>query len=395
MLKPRTSAARSGFTLVELIVAMAILVIIVAALGQIMGTASNLTTSNNKHTDANNRARSVFDRMADDFARMVKRSDVDFIFFKATGAGGGANDTMFFYTEGASYYDGATPASSDYKNSVSLVGYRVNNGQGYNGTASPSNGQLERLGKALMWDSGTGTNPPMVFLNYPVPETGGASFPSTLAGAYATLGSSGGSVVGTPGNFNDSTDTSYHPLASNVFRFEYSFLLKDGTQSLIPVMAQATGTDANGVPLSNLTASAPPSSQDDNTGGYAAGSRWYDTTDKVGYICVDATAQNAVWHEIGIQDISAIVVTIAVLDDQGMVFAKNAGIDLTTKVAAQFPDLADGDADPATDIMTKWTAAITPANGGGPSTASVGSTLPQAMVSQIRIFQRFFYINNT
>jgi prepilin-type N-terminal cleavage/methylation domain-containing protein len=391
MFKPRPYPRRSGFTLAELLVAMAILTIIVAALGTIMGTASNLTTTNDNHIDADGRARTVFDRMANDFAQMVKRSDIDFIFFKAPGG----NDTMFFYTEGASYYDGASPDTSDFKNAVSLVGYRVDNV-----ATDSANGQLQRLGKALLWDGASTARPSMVFLTYPDPETqasGSAAYAySTLAGGTAsapTVGTSGG-------NFNDGTDASYHPLASNVFRFEYSFQLKDGTQSNIPVMTPST---ANGIPSASLSEGGPPTQSSDSqatatTAGtsttYAAGSRWYDTANKVGYICVDASQGNAVWHEIGIQDVSAIVVTIAVLDDQGMVFLKNANISFPT-LAQPFEDSPDNDADPAGDTLKAWTSAITPPNATSKSAVSTATGIPQPMASQIRIFQRFFYINNT
>jgi prepilin-type N-terminal cleavage/methylation domain-containing protein len=385
MFKPRPYPRRSGFTLAELLVAMAILTIIVAALGTIMGTASNLTTTNDNHIDADGRARTVFDRMANDFAQMVKRSDIDFIFFKAPGG----NDTMFFYTEGASYYDGATPAGPDFKNRVSLVGYRINQSP----ASTSTYGQMERLGKALMWDVGGGSDASMMFLNYPPPTAGG----SCAAYPYSTLsGGASGSAIGTPGNnFTDGADTSYHPLGSNVFRLEYSFQLKDGTQSNIPVMLKATAQNANGVFSSN-TSSGPPTSSADSSSGYAAGSRWYDSTDQIGYICVDPTAGLAVWHEIGIQDISAVVVTIAVMGDQGMAFVKNAKISWPT-IVQQFAPSPDptNDPDPAKDTVTTWTSAITPAAGGGKSAVSSATNIPQTMVSQIRIYQRFFYINNT
>ena len=347
MSNPRSPSCRSGFTLVELLAAMAILAVMVAALGTIMGTASNVTTSNDSHIDADGRARTVFDRMANDFAQMVKRSDVDFIFCKAPG-----NDTIFFYTEGASYYDGATP---DNKNRVSLVGYRVDKADA---VTSPSYGQLQRLGKTLMWDTSTAANPAaMAFLNYPTTGGSCAAYPlSTLAG-----GTTSGPAVGTAaGYFNDGADSSYHPLASNVFRLEYSFQLKDGTQSTYPLM-QHTASNANGVP-SFVIAGTPPTTANNSTQGYVVGSRWYDSADQIGYICVDPTptTSNVTWHQIGIQDISAVVVTIAVMDDQAMVFVKNGKIDLVNTVASAFPDLPDGDAAPATDLVNTWTKPSSP-----------------------------------
>ena len=48
----------------------------------------------------------------------------------------------------------------------------------------------------------------------------------------------------------------------------------------------------------NLTAVVAPVSTDDSAAGYGVGSRWVDTvTDKI-YVCVDATANTAIWSEI-------------------------------------------------------------------------------------------------
>lgn len=57
--------------------------------------------------------------------------------------------------------------------------------------------------------------------------------------------------------------------------------------------------DATGVPeeqKNNYGATTGPTSGDDSTAGYGVGSIWIDTTNDVAYICVDATASNAVWN---------------------------------------------------------------------------------------------------
>jgi len=441
MTRTRFHPLHAGFTLVELLVAIAVLAVIVLATAQILGTTASLTTANNKHMDANDQARMVFDRMADDFARMTKRKDVDYVFWKNAG-----NDAMYFYTEGASYFDtttfntmpaGATTESE--KSGVSLVGYRVNNTAAV-GVAPYY--QLERLGKALSCDGGAyNSSPPannsvqpnvMVFLAYPpagndvingpsfTDLTGitysNAYFNSTLAGAYSN-NSSGNygalpSAVGSyPGSgvasvFNDSTDTAYHTVGSQVFRFEYSFQLKDGTMSSIPVMTSNAGT--NGLPFGLLTATQRPLPTDDsaNTNGdgtFSIGSRWYDTTNQIGYICLDATPNDAIWHEIGIQDIAAIIVTIAVIDKQGLIYIQNSGINLKT-VAAQLPDYVatttsstvKGDPAYLLDATNNkgWAYALLPTSAGGKSPLATATGMPQSMVSQIRLYQRYFYLNN-
>ena len=48
---------------------------------------------------------------------------------------------------------------------------------------------------------------------------------------------------------------------------------------------------------SNMEASAAPATSDDSDSGYAIGSRWLDTTSGEEYVCLDATAEAAVWVE--------------------------------------------------------------------------------------------------
>ncbi len=417
--------------MVELMVAIAVLAIILVAAGQILATTASLTTTNNKHLDANDQARMVFDCMADDFARMVRRRDVDYLFWKNTpSTTTGTNDTMYFYTEGASYFDLNTfTLVSGYayqeleKNSVSLVGYRVNN-TGTLGVASYS--QLERLGRALSWDgqaynasqSSLNSKQPFVeaFLTYPpagtdvqattTPDTAiaysTAYFNSTIAGAFSNNSSLGRTLnpatptanktptVGTEAKaFNDGTDTTYHTVGSQVFRFEYAFQLKDGTMSDKPIM---TPTSGNGLPASNMTATQRPLPAN-GLPTYVVGSRWWDTTNHIGYICLDSTPSFAVWHEIGIQDIAAIVVTIAVIDKQGLILLNSRGGDLS-KVAAKLPDYTAG-TNPAYLLdpsqSTGWAYALLP--GHAVSTLTGANKLPQTSISQIRIYQRYFYLN--
>lgn len=49
----------------------------------------------------------------------------------------------------------------------------------------------------------------------------------------------------------------------------------------------------------NLAAAVAPSATDDTSAGYAVGSIWVDTTGDSAYVCVDATASNAIWRLIG------------------------------------------------------------------------------------------------
>jgi hypothetical protein len=158
-------------------------------------------------------------------------------------------------------------------------------------------------------------------------------------------------------------------------------------------MNAATASDPNNVPTSNLTATSPPAASNDSTaggGGYAAGSRWYDTMNQIGYICLDASPNAAVWHEIGLQDISAIVVTIAVMDNQGLILLKKKGT-LNTVMPTLEAQLADGT---SSAVAQTWQTALTPVSGTGVSPVATATGIPQAIISQIRVYQRYFYVNN-
>ena len=439
----RSNRFQAGFTLVELLASIAVLAVIVVVTSEILGTAAQLTTVNNKRMDANDQARMVFDRMANDFARMVRRRDVDYLFWKnSPSTVKGTNDAMYFFTEGASYFDSSAyptiPAGASTgteKNSVSLVGYRVNN---YSSVSSvlvptiaqdPSYYQLERLGKALSWDGGAynAVQPNIVaFLTYPPAGTDAGSvdaksyssafFNSTIWGAYSnwsSVASNAGtnpSAAGTEGNnFNDSADTSYHVVGSQVFRFEYSFQLKDGTMSDKPVMVAATASNPNGIPFSFVTAAGTqqhPQPTDDSAnnagdGTFAVGSRWYDSGDCIGFICLDATPNYAIWHQIGIQDISAVIVTIAVIDKQGLYYT-NSNRSLLKNIAAKLIDYSSTAATTAPTVKgdpaylldptnTKsWAYALLP----GQAVSQLVPTLPAPMIAQIRLYQRYFYLNS-
>src|SRR6266496_2193954 len=104
-----------GFTLVEMLVSTGVLVLLVLLVTQVINTTATTVRPANKHIDTDTEARTVFDRMAVDFAQMFKRTDVDY-FLKANdrkypghsgghsrGGGGGGHtdlsDYMSFYSQ--------------------------------------------------------------------------------------------------------------------------------------------------------------------------------------------------------------------------------------------------------------------------------------------------------
>jgi prepilin-type N-terminal cleavage/methylation domain-containing protein len=197
---PTGIASQKGFTLVELVVAMAIVLILMATMIGLLSSTSMITLQSRKQIDADSEARMIFDRMKSDFDGMVKRPDVDYIFARPTG-----NDALFFYSEAPALADGA----SAYSNTCALVGYRIN-----------SSNQLERLGKGLTWGAAPPDGP--VFLAY-------ASTTAPLSpDSNSTFANSAWSaLVGTAPAYNNGTSSIYyHVLGDSVFRLEICFLLK-------------------------------------------------------------------------------------------------------------------------------------------------------------------------
>src|SRR5437879_1770459 len=89
----------AGFTLVEMLVSTAVLVLLILVVTQLVNSTALTATGSRKHTDADGQARMIFDRMANDFGRMVIRKDVDYLFTKQAG-----NDGMVFYSEAPAYF---------------------------------------------------------------------------------------------------------------------------------------------------------------------------------------------------------------------------------------------------------------------------------------------------
>src|SRR2546426_11178276 len=71
-----------GFTLTEMLISIVILALLILIVTQVIDTAATTVRPANKHIDTDTEARTVFDRMAVDFAQMLKRTDVDY-FLKA------------------------------------------------------------------------------------------------------------------------------------------------------------------------------------------------------------------------------------------------------------------------------------------------------------------------
>lgn len=376
-------SATKGFTLVEILVSMGVLILLVVMVTQLTNSATNTITNSRKHMDADSQARLIFNRMATDFEKMVKRPDVDYVFCKSNGQGsGGSNDAMFFFSEAPAYFDNAGTSSSS-KNSVALVGYRIN-----------SKLQLERLGKGLTWDGSTvnSSNPAVpggvVFL-----ASGSTSatplYATTIAGDgtpanqgnWTSLGTAAG-AAGSGSAFSDGSDSDYHVLAEQAYRLEIAFKLSDGTISTQPILSNPPAGWPVTLKFYNPS-SADPVLTSDSTQNYAVGSRWYNTSSGQGYICTNATPNAAVWNRIGIQDISAIIVSVAILDTNSRLVVTN-----TSKLigALRDPTSTDFTTTPPVLMAQTWLGAVNSTN------FAATSGIPQSAASQVRIYQCYFYL---
>src|SRR5437764_10540684 len=150
-----------GFTLAELLVSVFVLGIILLMVAQLMTSAAAITRTGNKHIDTDTQARVVFDRMALDFAQMVKRTDIDYYVKQRSGYNGHGNghgwgqghhgdlgsDQLAFFSHVPGYYPSGDPTGA--QSPISLVAYRVN--ESSQSWAAGSYGRLERMAKGLHW----------------------------------------------------------------------------------------------------------------------------------------------------------------------------------------------------------------------------------------------------
>jgi prepilin-type N-terminal cleavage/methylation domain-containing protein len=299
MRRPYFDPSVKAFTLVEMLVSIAVLTLLVGFVLFLVTSASSVTKQSGIKMDCDSQARAIFDRMTDDFTSMLRRTDADYIFAKQAG-----NDTMYFYSQAPSYFDSTLLPPA--KNPVSLVGYRIN----------PSF-QLERLSRGLTWDGIPAPSPSpgsVVFLTY----ASGSATPlsaSTIAGNWA-------SAVGTSPGYSDGTGSDYHVVGDQVYRLEVSFF-------------QSTGA-----------------------------------------ISTSVTSYN------GLQNVSAIAVAIGMLDTTNRVIVSQNGqipAAVGNQMIAALPEAVDG-----TPTLQSWKA----------SAYLTSSGIQQTAASQLRIYERLFYLSS-
>ena len=186
----RTPRRTHAFTLAELIVTTAVLVLLVFFASQLFNSTAAVTTLGHKQMDADSQARQLLDRLAVDFTQMIKRSDVNYYWKGGTGGSQPGNDQMAFYCAVPGYYSTTTSTS---QSPISLIAYRIN-----------AQNKGERLGKGLLWNGVSLSEAPLVFWQ----------------------------AIAAP---TDSDYTNWGEIiAPQVFRFEYCYVGTDGTLLIAP-----------------------------------------------------------------------------------------------------------------------------------------------------------------
>jgi hypothetical protein len=332
---------RGGFTLAELVVSVGVLVLLVFLATQLINSATTVTTLGHKQMDADSQARQILDRMAIDFAQMVKRSDVDYyVKSSATPPPTGVrhllfpgNDRIAFYSTVPGYYP-----STGSRSPLSLVSYRVN-----------AQNKLERMGQGLVWNGVSTSLTPVVFMPIPVaspiPAVEFATPTPTATPPPAWPNVDNLNAIPTP-------DPSTEVIGPQVFRFEYYYLLK--------------GQVVSGTTYNSIFTDTP-----------------WDT--RINSCCA-TTGSPVCCHTApsGMQDVAAIVVDIAVIDPKSKVLLNDPNSQLTS-LAGQLGDYSSGMV--PGQLLANWRAAL------DANIYPNGLGLPAQVISGIRVYERYFYLN--
>jgi hypothetical protein len=333
-----------GFTLAELLVSVFVVTLIIFMVGQLMTSATAITRTGNKHIDTDTQARVILDRMALDFAQMLKRTDVDYYVKQRAGYNGHGNghgwgrqrttdlgsDQIAFFSQVPGYYP-----STGAQSPISLVAYRVNESS----SSNPAYLKLERMAKGLVWNAiDNNPNPnspyPIVFL------------PQTIAG----VGRPWAPAINNDNNPNNSYDQDYEVIGPGVFRFEYYYLLKNGWVTDWPWDRREPEFE------NQLTISDP--------------------------------------EKIGLTQIEAIAVAIAVIDPAGRALIDAANSGSLADLGADMADFKSArgrgvGAKKIGDLEAQWKGAVESAVSTGLTNSSSLPVPPEA-AKAIRIYNRYF-----
>lgn len=169
---PRIRAG--GFTLIEVLVALAVFMLIATLLVQMSDSTMRVTNHSQRRIEVDSDARQALSQISADVSRAIVRSDLPWRIEKSSG-----NDSIAFFAHADAY----TPGRG-----ISKVGFRVDDHV------------LQRGAEATSWDSNDAT-----------------ALPFTASDLSAV-----------PGEYLEIDDSNFESLNQNVFRLEIAFLTADG-----------------------------------------------------------------------------------------------------------------------------------------------------------------------
>ncbi len=330
-------SAKGGFTLAEILCALAVLSILVLMIAQLMSGAAKTMNFNENRMGVEGQMRTVYASMSNDLSNMIKKSNVDVLFSKQAG-----NDYMFFYSEAEADFTATTGSSTSPNASpFSIVGYRV---WPYQDPVTNRNlYRLERYSRGLTWDnSGNTPTAGPIYYTYAHATSTPQGYTNFFTPTSYCAPDADSTLVGgpwsseIPNGSDTATDTNFHGIAPGVFRLEFCFLHTDGTFS-----------DSPQIPPANSGTPPEPSNR--------------------------------------LDDVVALVVSLVELDPA----SQRTVPDMSVLVNAF------ADSDLGAPVKQPQPVAETWQNVLNNNRAQlIGEGIPAQVIPKIRVYQHFFYLNN-
>jgi hypothetical protein len=200
------SRRTNAFTMVEMLVSMAVLIMIMVLFVQILNHTLATTQTATKHMDIASQSRVVFNRLGADLAGMPAGNSATLVVVKDVGGNPAGSDALVFVTRGR------TRLRGDVTNNAIRLGVRAYRVEAFADPALDS-----QPAPMLAWGDGTVT--------WNAPSSGTLQVSSDIAGALAAALAD---VIRQPATAAGNM-VQFQPLADGIFRFEVCFLLSDGT----------------------------------------------------------------------------------------------------------------------------------------------------------------------
>ncbi|MBA2436261.1 MAG: hypothetical protein H0V54_14490 [Chthoniobacterales bacterium] len=209
-----------------MLVSIAVLTILILFVTRLLDHATNVISLGSKRMDAESTVRPLFDRMALDFANMVKRPDVSY-YLKTSATSMPGNDRLAFFSGIPGYYD---DNGRSYNSRFSVVSYRVNTDPN-----SASFNRIERMGKGLALNATYTDLMPILFLDSTVPTNNTTTLDALWPSATRASPD--------PNYYSSDTYSQYEIIGSQAFRLEYYYLTSGGSPTLTGFPTDWTSVD--------------------------------------------------------------------------------------------------------------------------------------------------------